>query len=250
MPKYTLLTVVQKALDSTNSFEVDSIDDTPEAQAIAGFAEDVYQDFISELPQEWHYKERLLSLESSLDDTRPNYMKIPDGVTKIKESKVQYNIDKEGGYEYKDIQYLYPQDFLELTSNLQGETQVVEDYSGTRYEIYNDRMPKYFTTFDGDHLAFDAFDLSLENTLQETKTRFIGSQEDQFHRVDDFIIPLPNDLIASYVAMVKAKSSEYLQGEPLVSDIRKGTAGLVKARMKNRVGGLETNSRRKNYGRK
>lgn len=250
MPKYTLLTVVQKALDSTNSFEVDSIDDTPEAQAIAGFAEDVYQDFISELGQEWQYKERLLSLESSLDDTKPNYMKIPSGVTKIKESVVQYNIDTEGGLKYQDIQYLYPQDFLEMTSYQHGSTQQVQDYSGTVYDIFNDRMPKYFTTFDGDNLAFDAFDLSVENTLQETKTRFIGTQETPFYRTDDFIIPLPNDLLASYLAMVKAKASEYLQGEPLVSDIRKGTAGLVKARMKNRIGGVETYSRRKNYGRK
>lgn len=249
MPKYSLLTVVQKALDATNSFEVDSIDDTPEAQAVAGFAEDVYQDFISELP-EWRYKERLLSLESSLDDTRPNYMKIPSGVTKIKQSIVEYNV-AESGYDYKRIKFVYPQEFLEIVSKTPtSHSKTIEDYDGVRYPIQTNKHPDYFTTFDGVNLVFDSVNNDVETTLQETKTRFIGTQETPFYRTDDFIIPLPNDLQASYLAMVKAKASEYLQGEPLVSDIRKGTAGLVKARMKRMVGGTETNSRRKNYGRK
>jgi len=250
MPSYSLLTVVQKALTATNSFEVNSIDDTPEAQSIADFAEDVYNDMVVELP-EWQFQEKLLSLESSLDNTRPNYMKIPAGVTKIKESSVEYNVSKDGGYSYRKIKYLEPQDFLELIQGDYSEASVeIEDYDGTRYMIKNDRMPTYFTTFDGVHLAFDSFDSSVDSTLQETKSRFIGTKERDFTRTDDFLIPLPEHLQSYYLAGVRAKASEYLSGEPLVSDIRKYQAGLAKARVKHKkVGGTETYSRRKNYGR-
>jgi len=251
MPQLTLLDIVQKTLSATNGFEVDSIDDTPEAGDIAGFAEDVYNDFIAELP-EWQFQEKLLSLESSLDNTKPNYMRIPTGVTKIKYSTVEYNNGTLEEPDYRVVKYLHPDEFLNaLRHRNTSNTIAVQDYDGVVCGgIATDKHPEYYSTFDGEHLIFDSYDSSVDTTLQETKTRFIGTKERVFNRVDDFIIPLPNHLQSYYLAMVRAKASEYLNGEPLVSDIRKGQAGLVKARIKHKkVGGLEHNTRRKNYGR-
>lgn len=253
MPALTLLNVVQSTLAATNSFEVDSIDDTPEAQSVAIFAEDVYFDFLAELP-EWQFAEKLLSLESSLDADKPNYMKIPTGVYKIKYSTIEYNVSEDAGeYDYRTINYIEPSDFLDHIKNVSGDdTQEVTDYDGVSYRIRNDRHPTYFTTFDGVNLVFDSYNKDVDTTLQETKTRFVGMKERSFSRVDDFHIPLPNSMQQYYLAAVKAKASEYLTGEPLVSDIRKGQAGLVKARMKHQKVGVTQGrySRRKNYGRK
>ena len=74
--KFTLLQVVSKTLEALGSDEINSINDSVEAEQIAQIAQDTYYELLNQ--REWPHLVNLVQLESIADADHPNYLRIPD----------------------------------------------------------------------------------------------------------------------------------------------------------------------------
>ena len=242
-------------MDYTDGFRVATIDDTIESQQLASIAEKIYNDLVNDIFTN-NLKENLVQLESLADSTKPNYLRLPDTAMRIKESKVMYN--KATGaagattLNLVAIPFMRPVDFLDYVgqrSTNQTNTQIVTDTSGYKMVIQNKTAPKYYTTFDDEHLIFDSFDSDVDSVLQASKSGILTSQQGSFTQSDTYIIDFPEWFHQTYLNAVIAEASEVLREEPIPSVARKARIGIARARKKERIGsqGIETNKR--NYGR-
>lgn len=253
MAKYTLLEVINSYMDATDGWRVATIDDVLESQQVAGIARDVFHEVVNDIFYN-SLSTNIVELEALGDSTKPNYLKIPDTVSNIHESKIRYN--KYNGtsgstISYRDVTYLHPQDFLDHVrhrSSAASNTQTVVDFSGVDFVIVNDRHPQYCTSFDQVYLVFDSFNSDVDSTLQKSKSQVLASVQRTFTMSDGYEIDLPEWFHPTYVSLVKARASEYLKGEPLPSDVRNGKIGLIRARNKLRIG--NSKFRKKGYGRR
>ena len=253
MAKYTLLDIINSYMDATDGFRVSTIDDVVESQQLADIAETIFYEVTNDVfnnPQ----STAIIELEALADSTKPNYLKIPSGVQNIHESKIRYNVTNgEAGnstLHWRTMQYMHPQDFLDYVgtrSTLETNSQIVTDFSGIDFVIYNKRAPRVCTSFDQEYLVFDAFDSDVDSTLQQSKSAAVVTKQRTWTGVGTDEIDLPEWFHPTYMSLVKARASEYLRGEPLVTDIQKGRAGLIKARQKMRVGNKKFQKKR--YGR-
>lgn len=255
MAKQTLLSVVNTYMDYTDGFRVASIDDTIEGQQVASICEKVFYDLVNDIFNN-NLTENLIQLEALADSTKPNYLRLPDTASKIKESKVMYNVATGASgastLNIKQIPFVRPQEFLDtigLRSTNQTNTQVVTDYSGYQMVIQNKTAPQFFTTFDDEHLVFDSFDSDVDSTLQSSKSGILTSEQRTFTPSDTYIIDLPEYFHQTYVNAVIAEASEVLREEPIFSVARKARIGIAKARKKERIGSQGIETRRRKYGR-
>ena len=255
MAKLTLLAVVNHYMDATDGFRVASIDDTIESQQLASIAEKVFNDLVNDVFSSG-LTENLVQLESLADSTKPNYLRLPDTAMRINQSKVMYNVATGATgattLNYKEIEYMKPEDFLDYVGNRStntNNTQIVEDFSGYKMVIHNSKAPQYFTDFDDEHLVFDSFDSDVDSVLQSSKSGILTSEQMSFVQSDTYIIAFPEWFHPTYLNAVISEASEMLREEPILSVSRKARMGILKARKKQRIGhdGIET--RRRNYGR-
>lgn len=193
--RYTLLEMVQRILAAMDSDEVNAITDTAESVQVGLLVEGCYFDLISEanIPPMGTFFE----LTASGDDTKPTLMTIPDEVMSLE--WVKYD-KQESGDTYEDwseIVYKPTDEFMSMinafrdrTASTVGsfdQTITTGDGSYTVTFMYrNDKQPQYYTTFDDETLIFDSYDVSLDTTLQTTKTQCWGSVVPVFNQTNDF----------------------------------------------------------------
>lgn len=256
MAQVTLLDVVQRYLSSVDSWDVDSVFDTVESEQVALIAKEVWE----RLSQDTNYSQydsKLTTLDSLADNTKPNYLTIPDNVSRISESRIQYNsidqndIDAGREVRYLDVEYLQPHDFLMYVgSRVDGgdNTSVVEDVDGTKFVVVTNKAPRYCTSFDGKYIIFDSYDSEVDSVLQASKSRVYYNYEVDFLLEDNFVIPLPEHMTQGYIDMVKAEASETLRQEALPSASRRAQAFKVKQRQISQKTGNHP-SKIKRYGR-
>lgn len=256
MAQVTLLEVVQRYLNSVDSWDVDSVFDTVESQQVALIAQEVWERLVQDTNYSQH-DSKVTTLDSSADNTKPNYLVIPDNVSRISESRVQYNnatqSDINSGREvrYEDVKYLEPHDFLSLVGRrVSGGNNsiVVDDYDGTKFVVYTNTHPRWCTSFDGKFIIFDSYDSEVDSTLQSSKSRVYYNYEEVFLMEDDFIIPLPEHLTQGYIDMVKAEASETLRQEALPSASLRARQFKIKQRQISQVTGNHPH-KIKRYGR-
>lgn len=237
MASMTLLGVVQSYFNATDGWSVNSISDTVEAEQVSLIAQEVFYEVVNDIT-DWKFKQKLTQLESVADNTKPNYLRIPDNFRRVKYSVINY--DKRTGnssdsaISYSEVCYLPPEDFMRDIINIRS-TQVantvqITDYSGVKLLIKNNSHPTYCTSFDDEYLVFDSWDDDLEDTLQASKSQVIVNVERPFSITNDYVIDLPDDFIPTYLSLVKSRASEYLRQEPLFTDARRGRAGMIKYR--------------------
>ena len=88
MPQMTLLAVVQDILNDIDGDEVNSINDTIEAQQIAQVVKTTYFN-IMENGRDWPHLEKMFQLEAGTV-AKPVYMKLPDDIQEVK--WIKYNL--------------------------------------------------------------------------------------------------------------------------------------------------------------
>ena len=113
----TLLDAVQRVMTRLNQDDVNSINELPEALNVASVIVQVYRDMIAgrTIP----INRRLIQLNASSDNTQPTHMKLPEDVSSISDMTIRYNKALQGATnsEYQRVQYLPPEDFLDLTNS-------------------------------------------------------------------------------------------------------------------------------------
>ena len=250
MSRLTLLKVVQTYLDYVDGFGVDSIADSDEASQAANIAEHVYYRLIDknrDTPSQMYVG----SLDASLDPTKPCILTIPSEVNRIHNSELYYNTSTDGGLFWERVQYIAPEEFVKLNTGINTSVDGVEimEVNGVPFTIFNDRAPRYCTTFDDVTLVFDAYDKDADTTLQESKTRVIGTQSVVFLQDDDFIIPLPNRMHSGYQDAVIAECCEALRDISKPTAARYANAFMAKMQQSQKRMG-DKHSTKKRYGRR
>ena len=201
----TLLQVVQKYLDRSSGFYVNSINETDEAIQVASVAEDTYYEMIQEFPNLlFTQKER--TLDSIGDATKPTYLLIPQNVQRIQESKVYYNVATNTNVtlSYKELTYLTPLEFISHTSSRTDgttNTEVVTGFNNEKTVVVNNKFPEYYTSFDDTYVVFDSYNSTYDSTMQAGKSKIISTEETVFLQQDDFVIPIPDALSETYLYM-------------------------------------------------
>lgn len=228
--KYTLLALTQKILSSMDSDEVNSIDDTTEAQQVVDIIETVYNDIVAlgELPRD----NDLFQLNPSLTPLLPVTMYIPDGIDEICWLKYNYASVSQPQTIYQPLRPLPFLDFVEMVTGLNPSetdittyTHVVNGYPFTLY-CRNNIPPVYYTTANDNTVLFDGYDSGVESTLQSSKTMGYGQRTFTFTKVNSFVPPLDDKQSqrllheSKSLAFAELKQSQHVKAEKSARDIK------------------------------
>jgi hypothetical protein len=207
MAKLTLLEIVQDILNDLDSDEVNSINDTIEAQQVAQIVKTTYNNIID--GKHWPHLYELFVFEGLANTLKPNYLKIPDTIVSIEWMK--YNTRKISDTKdmFTDIIYKSPFDFVDLVNKRDSSLstiQVVSDFSGVTLNIQNDKAPQFYTSFDDQYILFDSFDSGVDTTVMASKSSGWGRREATFTISDSFIPDLPTQVFSYLLAEAKSTS--------------------------------------------
>lgn len=204
MAKMTLLSMVQNILSAMDSDEVNSIFDTVEAEQVAEIIKETYYDLFSDMYVPEH--KSIIHLEGLADTSRPNYLRIPDGVTSI--DWVKYK-DEETD-KWTTLSFMEQECFVDLLlrneATLDNVTLVDHDGLGFEYYIKNNTAPRYYTIFDDEYLVCDAFKADYESTLHASNTLAWGIVEPEWSVEDDFIPDLDTECFPLLLSEAKSVS--------------------------------------------
>jgi len=235
MAKYTLLEMTQSVLNSLDSDNVNSIDDTVESVQVAELVKEAFFELISQ--RDWPFMFDLDSLEALSDVNNPTKMKMKDTWNKIK--WIRYN--------KKEVEYLSPDDFTEILDSRTAQAGIVNANG-----IVLTRDPSYWTSYDDEHIIFDSYDSSSESTLQQSKTKVYASLQPNWEHIDTFTPNIPEKMFQYLLAEAKAQAFVNLKQQANAREERKAQRGKMIMRnesWRNEYGEVKYNTK-VNYGRK
>ena len=239
----TLLSMVQSILSDMDSEDVNSISDTVEAQQIASVIQDTYFNLISarEIPEH----KQMLQLTSLSDSQKPTHFRYPNNT---KEVEVLFYNTATSGSTYTEVYFLEPIDFLNRVDETATGVLQVETVAGeVPVFVYTDRMPKYYTSFDDDNIIMDAYNSSIETTLQTSKSRAYGTIYPTFSITDDFEPDLDDTMLPYLLAESKSTCFSLFKSgsDPKVEQ----AARRLKSYVQNDMYKTRRENKRPKYGR-
>jgi hypothetical protein len=249
MAKMTLLDMVQDIMSDMDSDEVNSINDTAESLQVAQIVKTSYYNIIDGKDFAWMYE--LFQLDSSGTNDRPTHMAIPDDIIDLKWIKYNNKKTTDTKNKYQKITYKNPEDFVELMNSRDSsdsKVTVVSDTSGISLNIYNDRGPTCFTSFDDENLVFDAHDSVKEATLTNSNTQVYGKRSVAFTLTDNFTPDLPVQMF-SYL-LNEAKSTAFLTLKQMANQKAEQQSVSQRRRMSQEAWKITNGITYGNYGRK
>lgn len=242
MAKMTLLEMTQDILSDMDSDEVNSINDSTEALQVAQIIKSTYYTIVD--GRDFAWLKEMFQLDASGTVARPTYMKLPETIIDL--DWVKYNTRKatDTKDKYTKVEYKLPEDFLYITDQRDSSAsnvQTITDPSGIKIYVYNDRAPKYFTSFDDDTLVFDSYDSGIDSYLQNSKTQCYGKRSVVFTMSDTFTPDLPVQMFSyllneaksncfvtlKQVANVKAEQNSISQKRRMSQDAWKIKNGII-----------------------
>lgn len=255
MSKMTLLEVVQSVLSSMDSDNVDTLLETEESEQVAMVAKEVYYDLINR--HNWSFLKGLIQVAGLGDTDQPTKMQLLSPVREI--TSVRYMITDVNADDmaYREICYLCPEDFLDriYSRNADADNVIKVENDNTdgdldvRLFIINDKQPEYYTTFNGEHLIFDSYDASIDDTLHETKTAVLGTRIPAWQETETFIPDLPEELFPAYLSDVKSAAHSYFLKESSPRDDRIVFRTIARQRRKEVTVRDAQVPKKPNYGR-
>jgi hypothetical protein len=202
MPQMTLLELTQDILNEMDSDDVNSINDTVEAQQVAKIIRTSYFEIIT---AKYHkHFDRIRGLASSGDSAKPNYMVLPSDAAYV--DWIKYND--------KDVKYSTPEEFLDRQYSYNANTTTVTDYDGFTYKVKTDRDPEYYTSFDETRIAFNSYKSSVDSILQESKCKAKLYIEPAFTISDTFIPDMPIQMFPQLLAEAKSTAFAHIKQMP------------------------------------
>lgn len=203
MAKMTLLEVVQEILSDMNSDNVNSINDTIEAQQVVQIAKRTYFNMVNEriLP----HTAGFFNLTAIVEPDKPTHVRIEDNVIRVESIKYDCRKELADPVDPQEIQYLQPKDFTDLVmqrnpsnSNVTTVLDVVPIF------IYNNVAPSYWTSFDDKHIVFDSYNSDVDSTIQSSKCYAYGEREPTWTSIDQFIPDIPAKMFPYFVNETKS----------------------------------------------
>lgn len=247
--KMTLLEMTQDILNDLDSDEVNSIDDTIEAQQVAQIIKTCYFEMISN--RNWPHLRQLVQFESALDTTKPNYLRIPERLKEL--VFIKYDVTKDGAadLDFKELVFKEPDDFLRYVSTRRSSAtnvDVVKDFSGVSLLILNDIAPTYWTTFDDTYLVTDSYDKTVDDTLMKSKNQAMAYITPVWERSNSAVPNLP---IEAFPALLEeSKSTCFTSIKQMVNQKAEQKAGRQNRWLSRKAWSLDGGVKYQDYGRK
>lgn len=215
MPRLTLLEIVQDILNDMESDNINSINDSLEAQEVASIVRNTFYEIINS--RLWPTNASIVQLTSLSSTDKPTHLRLDDNMNNI--DWIKYDVRKQVAdkIEYKTIEYQEPSVFLSniLTRDSNDSTvQTVSEASGIKLLIKNNTAPTYWTTFDDEYIIFDSFDSGIDFTIQKSKTMASVYIEPTFQLIDSYVPDLPTKAFAYFVAEAKSSCFEKIKQAP------------------------------------
>lgn len=208
MGRMTLIEMTQDILNDLSDDEVNSINDTAKSLQIANIIRSTYFSIIDGKYFPHLYK--VFQLEGLANPNKPNYMKIPSSIANIDWVKYNKRTSVDIKEKFEKITYKTPSEFIDIVDardSSASNIQLVQDFNGVILNIFTDRAPTYYTSFDDEYLIFDSFDIGVDSTMHASKTSSYGRGEIDFVMSDTFIPDLPTQMF-SYL-LNEAKSTAF-----------------------------------------
>lgn len=209
--KLTLLDYVQNIASAMSTDEVNSIGDTVESMQIAEIVKTTFFNIVARanLPEQ----KKLFQLDASLDINEPNLMFVPQNVKNIEWVKY-YDADT-AATQYKYVTLLPLQQFCDYVNAFSPSESYVETLSLTvnsetfLFRYRNDIQPCYATILSDYYVVFDAYNNTLDSTLQSSKTQCFGLEAPVWLMEDTFIPPLDDGQVP--LLLNEAKSLAFFE---------------------------------------
>lgn len=206
--KKTLLEIVQDILNDLDADEVNSIDDTVEAQQVANIVKQCYQEMVSN--RNWPHMRKLIQIDALGSLAKPNYLQLPENLKEL----VTFEYDKRTATQdkvtYQEVKYKEPEAFLRFISTRNADNDnVIEvtDFSGVKLLILNNQAPQYWTSFDDTYIVTDAYDSEVDNTLMKSKTSCVAYIMPTWIHTDDAVPDLPAEAFSALTEEAKSTAS-------------------------------------------
>lgn len=203
MSKLTVLEIVQDILNSLDSDEVNSINDTMEAQQVAQIVKTTYFNIID--GKDYQHLYELFKPDTSGVSATPTKVKLPQTVIDVRFVKYNKRSLTDTKDRVENVIYKTPEEFLGIVnarnsaaSNVTVVTDVVS------LNIFTDHAPTYYTSFDGEYLILDSYDSEVESTIQSTKFQCYGRVRPTFTISDSFVPDLPEQMFSYLLNESKA----------------------------------------------
>lgn len=221
--KYTLLELTQAVLSSLDSDEINSIQDSVEAQQVVKVIRTVFYDIVerANLPENYGF----VNLSPSGDSTKPTLMSLPSTVDKIIWLQYDKRLVTDTGLKMKPVDWMPLEDFIARMHGLDTTDTNVSSFShtldGATFTILYNKVtaPTYYTTFDDHTLLFDSYDQAVDMTLQSSKTLAYCRKAIEFELADTFVPPLDDPQFplllneAKSLAWAELKQAQNLKAE-------------------------------------
>jgi hypothetical protein len=249
MVKKTLLAMTQDILSEMDSDEINSIDDTVEAQQVASIIRGCYNEMISN--RNWPHLKKLIKLDALADITKPTYLKLPNEMKELITFKYDCHKKGESKVVYKEIKYLEPEAFLRFTSQRNSDNtnvSTITDFSGTPTLVFNNLAPSYWTSFDDLYIVTDSYDASLDNTLKQSKTQVLAYMEPTWVHENDAIPDLPSEAFSALEE--EAKSTAFFVLKQMVNSKSEQKAGRQQRWLSRKAWRAAGGVQYANFGRK
>lgn len=193
MARKTVLEIIKDVLSDMDSDDITSYLDTVESTQIAKILEATYYNIID--GKDWPNLYNTFTLTQT-SATTPTHLTIPTTILDIK--YVKYNVIESGGTKakYVEIDFKEPQEFMKILDARDSsatEVDVTTDTSGILLNIFQDRAPTIYTSFDEKTIIMDAYDADVEAYLKTAKTQCYGKVQPTVTMADSFYFDLPPD---------------------------------------------------------
>lgn len=240
MSVYTSLKTVQHVLGAMESNNVNTIGGSIESAEVHRIAEEVYNELMAY--GEWPHLNKITTLETYGQLAHPTYLRIPSNVATVRMFK----------YNQKELTYLTPEEFIEMSYNMQAGLDNVDELftlEGVKLNVINDQDPMYWTSFDEKYVVTDSYNKVEGSTLIAGNSVIYCKESSKWLADDDFIPAMPEEMFPTYLAKVKARAFLQLKREQSIPDERQALAGMSKIRREVSKLNDKTNRRTNRYGR-
>ena len=248
MAKMTLLEMTQDILSDMDSDEINSITDSVEALQVAQIIKSTYYNIIDGRDYDFLYE--LFQVDANAISTRPTHMKLPETIIDLKWIKYNCKESSAGKDRYIKIVYKTPEDFMQIVDkrdSTKSNVTAVSDSTGIKINVYTDKNPEYFTSFDDEYIVFDSYDSTLDSTLQKSKTQCYGKRSVTFTLTNTFIPDLPVQMFTYLLA--ESKSVAFATLKQMANAKAEQVSVSQKRRMSQDAWRLKNGIHYPNYGR-
>lgn len=192
MARMTLLEMVQDILSDMDSDAVTSYTDTVESVQVAQILKTTYFNIID--GRDWPHLYQFFRLTET-DANTPTHMTLVNDVMNV--DWIKYNVRNATDTKdrYHKIEWKSPEEFMMILDSRDSSATNIDVITSNNifFNVYNDRAPSYFTTFDEDLIVFDAFDSGVETFLKTAKNQCYGKVYPTVTLADGMYFDLPTE---------------------------------------------------------